>query len=99
MSPRCSPPLPSTRASQNAAPTLNQDRILADLRRQLAGIEKAEFAVLMPPPISGLGQSGGFQMMVEDRRSLGLTELEETTMELIRAARAQSSLRGRHHHL
>ena len=73
---------------------LSQDRILGNVRRQLAGIEKAEFAVLIPPPISGLGQSGGFQMMLEDRRSLGLTELEETTMAVIMAARAQSGLRG-----
>ncbi len=74
--------------------TLSQDRILGNVRRQLAGIEQAEFAVLIPPPISGLGQSGGFQMMLEDRRSLGLTTLEETTLAVIMAARAQSGLRG-----
>jgi hypothetical protein len=73
---------------------LSQERIVAALRQKLAGVEEAEFAVLVPPPISGLGQSGGFQMMVEDRRSLGLAEMEEGAMELIRAARAQSSLRG-----
>jgi HAE1 family hydrophobic/amphiphilic exporter-1 len=74
--------------------TLTQDKILDNVRRELAGIEQAEFAVLIPPPISGLGQSGGFQMMLEDRRSLGLAELEETTMAVIMAARAQSSLAG-----
>ena len=73
---------------------LSQEHIVADLTRKLAGLQEAEFAVLVPPPISGLGQSGGFQMMVEDRRSLGLAELEESSMELIRAAHAQSSLRG-----
>jgi hydrophobic/amphiphilic exporter-1 (mainly G- bacteria), HAE1 family len=71
---------------------LSQDRIVENLRRQLYGVEAAEFAVMIPPPISGLGQSGGFQMMVEDRRSLGLPLLEANSMELIRAARAQSSL-------
>ena len=73
---------------------LNQEHIVGDLTRKLAGLEEAEFAVLVPPPISGLGQSGGFQMIVEDRRSLGLGELEESGMELIRAAHAQSSLVG-----
>jgi len=73
---------------------LSQDRILGNVRRQLAGIENAEFAVLIPPPISGLGQSGGFQMMLEDRRSLGLTTMEEATMAVIMAARAQSGLAG-----
>jgi hydrophobic/amphiphilic exporter-1 (mainly G- bacteria), HAE1 family len=73
---------------------LNQDRILANLRRELAGLEQAEFAVIVPPPISGLGQSGGFQMMLEDRQSLGLQALTETAMETIRAARGQSGLHG-----
>jgi HAE1 family hydrophobic/amphiphilic exporter-1 len=73
---------------------LSQDKILANLRRELAGVEQAEFAVVVPPPISGLGQSGGFQMMVEDRKSLGLLALEEASMELIRAARGQTGLRG-----
>ena len=68
---------------------LSQDRIIANLRRGLGGLEQAEFAVLVPPPIKGLGQSGGFQMMVEDRQSLGLNVLEETSMEIIRAAQAR----------
>jgi hydrophobic/amphiphilic exporter-1 (mainly G- bacteria), HAE1 family len=73
---------------------LSQERILANLRQELGALQQAEFAVLVPPPISGLGQSGGFQMMVEDRQSVGLAVLEESSLELIRAARAQSSLRG-----
>ncbi len=73
---------------------LSQEHIVADLTRRLTALEEAEFAVLVPPPISGLGASGGFQMMVEDRRSLGLAELDASSMELIRAAHAQSSLEG-----
>jgi HAE1 family hydrophobic/amphiphilic exporter-1 len=73
---------------------LSQPKILANLRRELAGLEQAEFAVLVPPPIAGLGQAGGFQMMVEDRKSLGLQALAESTMELLRAARGQTGLRG-----
>ncbi len=73
---------------------LSQGKILADLKRRLAGVEQAEFAVVVPPPIAGLGQSGGFQMMVEDRQSLGLPALEEGSEELIRAARGQTGLMG-----
>jgi HAE1 family hydrophobic/amphiphilic exporter-1 len=73
---------------------LSQDRIIENLRRQFAALEDAEFAVMIPPPISGLGQSGGFQMMVEDRRSLGLPELQKAVMELIRAGHGQSGLFG-----
>ncbi len=47
---------------------LSQDKILANLRREVATMKEAMIFVLVPPPIRGLGQSGGFQMMVEDRR-------------------------------
>lgn len=73
---------------------LSQPKILTDLRQRLAAFLEAEFAVLVPPPIAGLGQSGGFQMMVEDRQSLGLEVLTANVMELLRAANGQASLRG-----
>jgi HAE1 family hydrophobic/amphiphilic exporter-1 len=73
---------------------MSQRRIVTGLHERLAAVEQADFAVLVPPPISGLGQAGGFQMMLEDRKSLGLEAMTEATMEIIRAARAQSGLRG-----
>ncbi|OGP70527.1 MAG: transporter [Deltaproteobacteria bacterium RBG_13_58_19] len=71
---------------------LTQEKIVANLGHQFAAIQDAEIEVFVPPPINGLGQSGGFQMMVEDRSSLGLVELQKTVMEVIRAARAQPGL-------
>ena len=62
---------------------LSQDNILANLRQELSTIEDAVVFVVVPPPIRGLGQSGGFQMMVEDRASLGLAELQKATYEVI----------------
>jgi HAE1 family hydrophobic/amphiphilic exporter-1 len=74
---------------------LSQDKILADLRRTLpSAIEAAQILVLVPPPIRGLGQSGGFQMMIEDRGNLGLQELQKAAMEVARAANSQSGLRN-----
>jgi HAE1 family hydrophobic/amphiphilic exporter-1 len=73
---------------------LTQDKIIADLRHKLIDIPEAQIAVLVPPAIPGLGQAGGFQMMAEDRGALGLAELQRATLELIRAARAQSNLAG-----
>ncbi len=43
---------------------LSQDVIVATLRKEMAAVEEAAIAVLIPPPIAGLGQSGGFQMMI-----------------------------------
>lgn len=73
---------------------LSQKGIVMGLRERLAAVEQAEFAVLVPPPISGLGQAGGFQMMLEDRKSVGMEAMTEATMEIIGAGQAQSGLRG-----
>ncbi|MFA4901831.1 MAG: multidrug efflux RND transporter permease subunit [Desulfobaccales bacterium] len=73
---------------------LSQDKILASVRGQVTAIEEAMIFVLVPPPIRGLGQSGGFQMMVEDRQSLGLAELQKATFEVIRAGSSQSGLQN-----
>jgi HAE1 family hydrophobic/amphiphilic exporter-1 len=73
---------------------LTQDRIVSGLNRELAGIQEALAFVVIPPPIRGLGQTGGFQMMVEDRRSLGLAELQRNTAELVQKGNANPSLRG-----
>src|SRR5947199_10741494 len=64
-------------------PALNQDNILNGLRRSLASaIEEALTLVVAPPPIRGLGQSGGFQLLIEDRGNLGMEELQKTAMEI-----------------
>ncbi len=73
---------------------LSQDKIVSSINRELASIQEAQAFVVIPPPIRGLGQTGGFQMMVEDRRSLGLAELQKATYELIQKGNSQPSLRG-----
>jgi HAE1 family hydrophobic/amphiphilic exporter-1 len=73
---------------------LNQDRIVSSINRDLAGIQEALAFVVIPPPIRGLGQTGGFQMMVEDRGSLGLTELQRNASELVQKGNSHPSLRG-----
>ena len=73
---------------------LTQDRIVSGLNRDLAGIQEAVAFVAIPPPIRGLGQTGGFQMMVEDRGSLGLTELQRNASELAQKGNSLPGLRG-----
>ncbi|UZR29602.1 efflux RND transporter permease subunit [Methylococcus mesophilus] len=71
---------------------LDQRHILGGLKKQLDAIPEAQFAIMIPPPIRGLGQAGGFQMMVEDKRSLGLPELQKGVLELTRAGSSQSGI-------
>ena len=73
---------------------LTQDRIVAGLNRDLSEIQEALAFVAIPPPIRGLGQTGGFQMMVEDRGSLGLAELQRITSEVVQAGNSNPALRG-----
>ncbi len=64
------------------------------MQREFFSIQEAQVAVLVPPPISGLGASGGFQMMLEDRSSLGLAELQKAALEVMRAGSGQTGLRA-----
>ncbi|HXZ37783.1 MAG TPA: efflux RND transporter permease subunit [Thermodesulfobacteriota bacterium] len=73
---------------------LSQEKIVARLNRDLSVIQEALVFVLIPPPIRGLGQAGGFQMMVEDRKEVGLPELQRATYELIQEANSVPDLRG-----
>jgi HAE1 family hydrophobic/amphiphilic exporter-1 len=71
---------------------LNQDVIMNTMNRELAGLEEAQALMVIPPPIRGLGQTGGFQMMLEDRSNLGLDELYRASQALIQAGTSQPSL-------
>jgi len=73
---------------------LSQERIVSGLNRELASIQEALAFVVIPPPIRGLGQTGGFQMMVQDRGSLGLAELQRAAAELSQRAGARAGLQG-----
>ncbi|MDO8432829.1 MAG: efflux RND transporter permease subunit [Candidatus Binatus sp.] len=73
---------------------LTQAAIVASLRERLEPIRKARFDVLIPPPIPGLGQAGGFQMMVEDRVGVGLNELQKGVQEIISKASNEKALRN-----
>jgi len=74
--------------------SLSQDFIVSNINRQLAGIQEAQAFIVIPPPIRGLGQTGGLQMMVEDRGNLGLNELHDAESELIRNGNSNPALRG-----
>jgi HAE1 family hydrophobic/amphiphilic exporter-1 len=71
----------------------SQASIVAELRERLGAIRKAEFTVLIPPPIPGLGQAGGFEMVLEDRAGTGLRSFQDVVTQVV--AKAQDSARLR----
>jgi multidrug efflux pump subunit AcrB len=55
------------------------DQLLETLQHRLAEIEEAEIFVIPPPPVQGLGTSGGFKLYVQDRSGHGFRALQEAT--------------------
>ncbi len=94
-----SPSTSCTTIGTNARPICRRQRSSPTCKTELQSIRKARFDVLIPPPIPGLGQGGGFQMMVEDRAGVGLGELEKAVRQVLLAADKQGRLARRDHQL
>jgi hydrophobe/amphiphile efflux-1 (HAE1) family protein len=58
-------------------PTKSGPAIQAELFRKLSVIQDAFLIVVMPPPVQGIGNAGGFRMMVEDRGGAGPQALQQ----------------------
>jgi len=71
---------------EREAAGLDYDTMLARLRAELGQIREASVVVIPPPPVRGIGNAGGFRMMVQDRRGRGLDVLEQSTWALAGAA-------------
>jgi multidrug efflux pump len=70
-------------------PDLYSEKIAARLKKQIAAeVPEAIVTILGPPPVSGLGSSGGFKFIVEDRSGDGdLNKLQQQTDKLIAASK------------
>ncbi len=71
---------------------LTTQSILAELRQELGSIDNAFGVVIPPPSVRGIGNAGGFRMMVQDRGNLGTAELMNATNALAAAANADPAL-------
>ncbi|MDH5357582.1 MAG: efflux RND transporter permease subunit [Gammaproteobacteria bacterium] len=59
------------------SPELSATAISGKLQQKFAGIEEAFIAIFPPPPVRGLGTTGGFKLQIEDRADLGYEKLDE----------------------
>ncbi|MFG1345660.1 multidrug efflux RND transporter permease subunit [Xanthobacter autotrophicus DSM 431] len=66
------------------------DQTAAAVQRALFGkvasIQEAQMIVVQPPPVQGIGNAGGFRMMIEDRAGNGLLALRNATYAMMGAA-------------
>jgi len=73
-------------------PSANE--LLVTLQQRLSEIEEANIFVIPPPPVQGLGTSGGFKLLVQDRGGQGFRALQEATDAYVGAARADHAVSG-----
>ncbi|TPE63717.1 multidrug efflux RND transporter permease subunit [Sandaracinobacter neustonicus] len=66
--------------------------IEADMRAALAGTDEAMVFVVPPPVIQGIGNGGGWRMMVQDRTGAGPQALEQAAGSLIGEAHKEAGL-------
>lgn len=75
-------------------PEQSSQAMVQRLVQTLSRIQEAQFFVIDPPPVRGLGRGGGFKMLVEDRGGRGIATLEKATGDLVVAANATSRVQG-----
>ncbi|EQA4234605.1 efflux RND transporter permease subunit [Serratia marcescens] len=77
-----------------ATPDLAASAIAGRLQAKYADIPDGFLGVFPPPPVPGLGATGGFKMQVEDRSGAGLESLVEHTRILMMKATESGQVAG-----
>jgi HAE1 family hydrophobic/amphiphilic exporter-1 len=84
--------VPTEPFEERIAKGLTTHGILTALREKVAKVQEGVVFVITPPPVRGIGTSGGFKMMVEDRRGRGPEALEAAVGELVARANQEPGL-------
>ena len=72
-------------------PELSAQNLAGQAMGIVGSIEEANIFFLPPPPVEGMGNAGGFKMMVQDRSGAGYRALEQAANALSGAAAAPDS--------
>lgn len=80
--------------SERTTPELSGGAIAMQLNQKFSGIQDAFIAMFPPPPVNGLGSTGGFKLQIEDRAGLGYQALDEATKAFLGKAYQTPELAG-----
>ena len=80
--------------SKRTTPELSGGAIAMQLNQKFAGIQDAFIAMFPPPPVNGLGSTGGFKLQIEDRAGLGYQALDQATKAFLGKAYQTPELAG-----
>ena len=79
---------------ERRTPQLHGAAIAGALNQQFGAIQDAFIAMFPPPPVQGLGTTGGFKLQLEDRGSLGYEALDSATKAFMAKAYQSPELAG-----
>jgi hydrophobe/amphiphile efflux-1 (HAE1) family protein len=84
--------LPLTDFDQRKSKALSGGALAATLNKKFAAIGDATILVVPPPPVQGLGTTGGFKLYLQDRGGRGYDDLAKVTDDILTQARQQKEL-------
>ncbi len=71
--------------ANRGADSLSAESLATKLQQRFGGIEEANFRVIAPPPIPGLGTSAGFSLVLQQRSTAAVDELAQVMNEFLEA--------------
>jgi hydrophobe/amphiphile efflux-1 (HAE1) family protein len=83
---------PLTSFDARRSKDLSAAAIAGSLNKQFGAIQDAVIFAVPPPPVQGLGNTGGFKLFLQDRGAHGYDELARVTNEVLTKARQQPEL-------
>jgi hydrophobe/amphiphile efflux-1 (HAE1) family protein len=86
--------LPLTDFEERHSANLSAEAIAARLNAEFSTIDDAGVLVVPPPPVLGLGTTGGFKLYVQDRAARGYDDLATVVSDVLTKARKQPELFG-----
>ena len=75
-------------------PALSANAIAAKLQQKFNAISEGFIAIFPPPPVPGLGTTGGFKLQIEDKTDMGYEDLQKVVSEVTAKAYQQPELQG-----
>ncbi|MEI2387381.1 efflux RND transporter permease subunit [Breoghania sp. JC706] len=79
---------------ERRSPELSGDAIAMQLNGKFAAIQDAFIAMFSPPPVQGLGTTGGFKLQIEDRAGRGYQALDAANKAFLAKAYQAPELAG-----
>jgi hydrophobe/amphiphile efflux-1 (HAE1) family protein len=73
---------------------LTYDGLLQSMQMEMSQIQEAAIFVIPPPPVRGIGNSGGFRIMIQDRQDQGYQALMDAVNGLLGPANGDPAIKA-----